>query len=140
MNLLPLQIDSLGVVSPILVSPCENDQRDLGTILSDWHAPIQAAGAFGDPPMPYERDFPDADWKALFRMTEPLPRPPQFIVWPRLADEDVLRTPFVGREVRHSVQCAWDCRQRRWPPAIIPGGEKRASNTFERLARRTHAG
>lgn len=142
MGLSPQPVCEAAVLeSVLLVSPLEEDRRDLRTILSDWHVPIESVGGMDDAlgyllrgPTPLilcERDLPDGNWRLLFAMTEMLPRPPRFIVSSRQADEylwvevlnlggqDVLQTPLLAREVRHAVQCAWDAWQGMWgPPAI----------------------
>lgn len=139
MSLLPQPVCEPSLVEGVLlVSPIEEDQRDLRTILSDWHVAIESVGTMEDalhyllrgstPLILCERDLPDGNWKLLFQKTERLPRPPRFIVSARLADDrlwvevlnwggqDVLRTPFVTGEVRHAVRCAWDAWQQMWVP------------------------
>jgi DNA-binding response OmpR family regulator len=134
-----------GILS---VSPIEADQRDLRAILADCHGPIQRVRTVEDTlrslarrPVPLivcERDLPDGDWKMLFRQTEALPRPPRFIVSSRLADDrlwvevlnlgghDVLRTPFIARELRHAAESAWNAWQRQWAPATRCAGRQEA--------------
>ncbi|MBZ5622978.1 MAG: hypothetical protein LAQ69_30225 [Acidobacteriia bacterium] len=133
------------------VSPFEEDQRDLRAILSDWPAPIESVHTMEETlrclsrgPTPLilcERDLPDGNWKLLFQQTEALPRPPRFIVSSRLADDylwvevlnlggqDVLQTPFVAREVRHAVECAWDTWQQLWAPKSVRRPPKRIANS-----------
>ena len=111
------------------VSPIESDQRALQAILAEWPAPHMMASTIEDALprllhtstalMLCDRDLPDGNWKLLFQQTQALPSPPRCIVFSRLADEylwaevlnlggqDVLQTPFVAREVRHVVDCAW---------------------------------
>ena len=142
MSLIPQPVCEPGPLGAVFsVSPIEKDQRDLRTILSDWHAPIESARTVQDalgrllrgatPLILCERDLPDGNWKLLFQQTERLPRPPRFIISSRLANDhlwvevlnlggqDVLQTPFVAHEVRHAVQCGWDAWQRLWAPATM---------------------
>jgi DNA-binding response OmpR family regulator len=148
----------------VSVSPIEQDQRDLRAILSECHAPVHSVSTMEDTlrslirgPIPLivcDRDLPDGNWKALFQQTETLPCPPRFIVSSRLADEhlwievlnlggqDVLRTPFVAREVRHAVESAWNAWQLQWAPAIKRRDVPRAAwpGAVEHLVKRKCAG
>jgi DNA-binding response OmpR family regulator len=126
--------------SILLVGCLEEDQRGLRDILADWRVPVESVRTMKETlrhllggPVPLilcERDLPDGNWKLLFQKTETLPHPPRFIVSSRHADDrlwvevlnwggqDVLQTPFVAREVRHAVRCAWDA-WRTWAPATM---------------------
>jgi hypothetical protein len=134
-----------GILS---VSPFEADQHDLQAILADCHGPIQPVRTMEDtlcrlaygavPLIVCERDLPDGNWKLLFQQTETLPRPPRFLVSSRLADDylwvevltvggyDLLRTPFLAREVLHAVESAWNSWQRQWVPATRRGARHEA--------------
>jgi DNA-binding NtrC family response regulator len=73
-----------------------------------------------------DRDLPDGGWRQLLEETESLPSPPKFIVFSRLADEelwmevlsagghDVLRTPFDAREAYRVVRFASEAWHLRW--------------------------
>jgi len=123
----------------VSVSPIEADQRDLRAILLDCCPPVEvstiadALRCLGRGPIPLivcDRDLPDGNWKLLFEQTETEARPPRFIVSSRLADDylwvevlnsggqDVLRTPFVAREVRLAVESAWNAWHSQWAPAV----------------------
>jgi len=151
MSLLQQTVCDLGLLeAAVLVSPFERDHLDLRAILSDWQAHIESMGTMEDtlrhlahgstPLILCERDLPDGNWRLLFAQTETLPRPPRFIVSSRLADEylwlevlnlggqDVLQTPFVAREVRHAVRCAWEAWQRMWAPSTMRRPPGRVAN------------
>jgi DNA-binding response OmpR family regulator len=141
----------------------EEDQRALQAILADCDAPIQQVRTMEDTmrclqrgPVPLivcDRDLPEGNWKLLFQQTETLLSPPRFIVSSRLADDylwievlnlggqDVLRTPFIAREVRFAVESAWIAWHDQWAPAVERHGVPREprSGTAEHLVKRQHA-
>jgi DNA-binding response OmpR family regulator len=146
-----------GILS---VTPIEADQRDLRAILADGHGPIHPVRTMEEtlrrltresvPVIVCDRDLPDGDWKLLFQQTETLPRPPRLIVSSRLADDylwvevltvgghDLLRTPFLAREVLHAVESAWSSWQRQWAPTRRAARRQtRPGTTEDSLERRS---
>lgn len=120
---------SQRIVKVLLISPFDEDHRDLREILrhSNWqqHEARTLVGALGflqDNPTPVvicEAELPDGTWKDVLDRFALIKCPPVLVVSARLADDklwsevlhlggyNVLAKPLNGREVSRVVSFAW---------------------------------
>lgn len=123
------QAVSQRIVNVLLISPFDEDHRDLREILrhSNWrqHAArtrVEALGFLRNNPTPVaicESDLPDGTWKDVMTELAQMKRPPVLVVTSRLADDalwsdvlslggyNVLVKPLNMKEFFHVVSFAW---------------------------------
>jgi DNA-binding response OmpR family regulator len=117
------------IVNILMISPFEDDHRDLQRILqhSKWRqydarTQVEALAFLNEHPTSVaicDSELPDGTWKDLLSRLEPMPHPPVLVVTSRLADDllwsevlhhggyNVLAKPLDMKEVFHVVSFAW---------------------------------
>ncbi len=116
-------------VAVLAMLPDDEDRSSLAAILEQCNWQLESRNSLADARVAVSEldagvvicacDLPDAHWTDVLRELQRKDVPPGLIVASRLADDrlwaevlnlggdDVLATPFVASEVRHSVSLAW---------------------------------